>query len=278
MNTVSPSKIAIAFTLLLLWCAPLHAGGGTPADLWEFWNVRNDANPTIVDHSAWDTLLERYLVTSHESGINRFRYGDLTPADRRQLDRYVSRLTSMDPRQLSGDEQLAYWLNLYNALTVRTISEHYPVADPRDLRFGRFNRQDLWSAELVQIARQPVSLNDIEHRILRPIWQEHRIRFGLACGTLSCPNLQPRAYTGATVRTTLYAAAREYINHARGVLLENGQLTVSSLFDWYRDDFADDDKSLVKLFAHYKEDRAALYLLGFNGEIEYHYNWALNAP
>lgn len=57
----------------------------------------------------------------------------------------------------------------------------------------------------------------------------------------------------------------------------NGQLTVSSLFDWYREDFAPDDKTLVKLFAHYKDDLSALYLLGFDGDIKYNYNWALNS-
>lgn len=271
-------KLITAIVLTVLWCAPLHAGGTPAASLWDFWDARNDANPARVDHSVWDELLTRYVVTNHESGINRFRYGDLTASDRRKLDRYINQLTSLDPRQFSTNEQLAYWLNLYNALTVRQITEHYPVEDLRELRFGRFSRQDFWSIEVTRIARQSISLNDIEHRILRPIWQDHRVRFGIACGALSCPDLQPRAFTGESVRTELYAAAREYINHARGVLLENGQLTVSSLFDWYREDFAPDDKTLVKLFAHYKDDRAALYLLGFNGDIEYNYNWGLNSP
>lgn len=274
-------KLITAIAIMVFWCAPLYASN-PPASLWDFWDVRNDANPAQIDHSAWDRLLSKYVVTNHESGINRFRYADFSAADaaadRKTLDRYIDQLVSLDPRPFSSNEQLAYWLNLYNALTVRQITEHFPVTDLRDLRFGFMSRHDFWSVEMAQIARQSISLNDIEHRILRPIWKDHRVRFGIACGALSCPNLQPQAFTGETVRAELYAAAGEYINHSRGVRLENGQLTVSSLFDWYREDFAPDDKTLVKLFAHYKDDRSALYLLGFNGDIEYNYNWALNAP
>lgn len=271
-------KLVTATLCLALWYTPLHASN-TPSSLWDFWAVHNDANPARIDHGVWDELLANYVVTNHESGINRFRYADLNNADRRKLDRYIEQLSNLDPRQFSSNEQLAYWLNLYNALTVRQIAAHYPVKDLRDLSFGgRFSRQDFWSVEATRILKQPVSLADIEHRILRPIWKDHRVRFGIACGALSCPNLQPSAFSGETVRAELYAAAREYINHTRGVRLENGQLTVSSLFDWYRDDFAPDDKTLVKLFAHYKDDMSALYLLGFNGNIEYSYNWTLNSP
>src|SRR5690625_946183 len=139
-------KLITAIACLILWCTPLHANN-TPAELWDFWAAHNDANPDRIDHSAWDELLNRYVVTNHESGINRFRYGDMSKADRSKLDDYIERLSELDPRVFSNNEQLAYWLNLYNALTVRQIAEHYPVKDLRDLKFGRFSRHDFWSVE-----------------------------------------------------------------------------------------------------------------------------------
>ncbi|MCV6604380.1 MAG: DUF547 domain-containing protein, partial [Porticoccaceae bacterium] len=118
----------------------------------------------------------------------------------------------------------------------------------------------------------------IEHRILRPLWQDHRIHFALVDGSLGSPHLQPSAYTGRTVRAMLKQAGREFLNHPRGLQLEKGKMRASKVFADNSTDFASNQAGLLKLFAYYVDDRKALYLLGFQGEIEYHQDLALNAP
>lgn len=256
----------------------LNAAGAAAIEksqYWSFWDASQNTTATI-DHSGWDTLLKQYVIIDHPSGINRFRYADVQKADRQQLNRYVSKLESLDPRTYNRNEQKAYWINLYNAAVVKQVLEYYPVKNITDV--DRNGGDGPWDEAIVTIMGQRLSLNDIEHRILRPLWKDHKVHFALACGGLGCPDLQPVAYNGRDIRTQLRQAGRDFINHPRGVRLEKGLMRLSYIFDWYRNDFAKDDKGMLKLFAHYAEDRKALYLLGFQGTIEYQNDWTLNAP
>ena len=120
--------------------------------------------------------------------------------------------------------------------------------------------------------------NDIEHRILRPIWQDSNIHFGLVGASVGSPSILPKAFTGKMCDDMLKQSRRDFLNANRGVKLANGKLEVSEMFQWYRDDFAGTDEALLKFFAfNVTDDKKALYLLGFNGEIDYHYDWAINA-
>jgi hypothetical protein len=244
------------------------------SEYWGFWDRSNENSRKQINHSHWSAILGRYLVTDHQSGINRFRYGEVSKSDRKKLDRYIASLSKTDPRKYNRSEQKAYWLNLYNALTVQLVVKHYPIESITDIG-GPFSKGP-WKKALVEVEGHKLSLNDIEHRILRPIWNDHKVHFGLNCASVSCPNLQPVAFTGTNVRAMLKKAGKEYINHPRGLHLKKGEMKVSSLFDWYRDDFAKDKKSMLKFFAHYADDRLALYLLGFKGKIRYDYDWSLN--
>lgn len=247
---------------------------------WPIWNKSNEANRRVINHSALDTILRTYVISSHASGINRFRYGDVSRKHRKQLVRYIKTVTAVDPRGYSRAEQKAYWLNLYNALTLELILDNYPVDSIENIPGpgGRSGTKGPWDKKVASVAGEKISLNDIEHRILRPIWQDHRIHFGLACGGLGCPNLQPTAFTSANNRELLKKSGYDFVKHPRGVLLKNGELHASKLFEWYKGDFAKNDKGLLKVFARYSEDRQALYLLGFKGQIAYNHDWRINAP
>ncbi|MBQ0720680.1 MAG: DUF547 domain-containing protein [Gammaproteobacteria bacterium] len=249
------------------------------SDYWPIWNKSNEANQRVIDHAALDAILRTYVVSDHASGINRFRYGDVKRKHRKQLGRYIQTSTNLDPRDYSRAEQKAYWLNLYNALTLELILDNYPVDSVENIPGpGGSGAKGPWDKKVTSVAGQKISLNDIEHRILRPLWQDHRVHFGLACGGLGCPNLQPEAFTSTNSRELLKKSGYEFVKHPRGVKLENGELHVSKLFEWYKDDFAKSDKKLLKVFAHYSSDRDALYLLGFNGKIDYTHDWRINAP
>lgn len=258
-------------SLLLGLLLPLGVEASQPAKIWSYWDKSNEKNRHAIDHSAWDRLLKRYVVTNHPSGINRFRYANVSREDARELDRYIDSLASLDPRDYCKRVQKAYWLNLYNALTVQLVLHNYPIDSITEIRGA-------WDKRLVKVARKKLSLNDIENRILRPIWEDHRIHFALNSASLGSPQILPEAFTYANTRKLLKQAGKDFINHPRGVLLEAGELHASSIFDWYQQDFARDEKMLTKIFAHYANDRLALYLLGYQGGITYAHDWRLNAP
>lgn len=247
------------------------------SDYWAYWDKSNENSYDSIDHSQWDKILHSYVIDNHPSGVNRFKYGSVTRKDKKKLSHYIRSLEKIDPRRYNRREQKAYWLNLYNAATVELILKHYPIHSVKDIG-AKLIKRGPWNKPLVKVAGESLSLNDIEHRILRPIWQDHKVHFGLSCASISCPNVLPVAFTSANVRPLLKQSGRDYINHPRGVSLKNGKMQASSIFDWYRDDFAKDNKKLMKIFAHYAKDRHALYLLGYQGKIDYQYDWQLNAP
>jgi hypothetical protein len=160
-------------------------------------------------------------VTEHPSGIHRVRYGSVTPDDRKALGDYLRALEGTEVSGLGREEQKAYWINLYNALTVMVVLDRYPVGSIRDIDIspGLFRRGP-WGAKLLTIQGRKVSLDDIEHRILRPLWKDSRIHYAVNCASLGCPNLQPEAYTRANTESLLEKGAREFVNHPRGVRLE----------------------------------------------------------
>ncbi len=257
---------------------PLSIQASQPAEVWSFWEESNESNPRDIDHGDWDILLQRYVVTDHPSGINRFRYASVVKADRKTLGRYIDRLAKTDPRDYNRKVQKAYWLNLYNALTVKLVLDHYPIDSITAIPGRKRMSYGPWDKRLVKVAGKKLSLNDIEHRILRPIWQDHRIHFALNSASLGSPQILPQAFTQTNTKALLKQAGKDFINHPRGVHLEQDRLQVSSIFDWYQQDFARDEKMLTKIFAHYANDKLALYLLGFQGEINYSHDWALNSP
>jgi len=258
------------------WAAvtPVPAPGATD---WAEWNRSDEQNFATIDHGVWDGLLRRYVVEGHKSGINRFRYGEVTPADQGALDGYILGLAKLDPRTYSRAEQLAYWINLYNALTVQLILDRFPITD---ISRVRIDGVEPWIAKLVTVAGRPLSLDDIEHRILMPIWKDHRVLFGLACAGLGCPDIQPRACTGPNSRELLTSAGRKFVNSDRGMSIAGarGPLRASRILETYERDFGRDRKDFLRLMAHYAEDRKALYLLGYKGDIQYRDDWTLNSP
>ena len=94
---------------------------------WPIWDKSNEPNRRVIDHSALDDILRTYVISGHASGINRFRYADVNRKHRKQLDKYIKTVTAKDPRDYCREEQKAYWLNLYNALTLKLILDNYPV-------------------------------------------------------------------------------------------------------------------------------------------------------
>ncbi len=247
---------------------PLSALAGLANQTWSIWNSSNESNPASIDHSTFDRFLNTYVVTNHPSGINRFRYGDVSSSDSDILDAYIVKLSSTDPRGYRKREQKAYWLNLYNALIIQSLLERYPR---KSLDTRKLNPR-------IRVAGVKLRSEDIRDRILRPIWHDYKVIFGLSCASVGCPAIQSSAFTAANINKLLKQSAREFINHPRGLMVSRNQMRLSKIFDWYQEDFGADNKRLMKLFAFYADDDKALYILGFRGDIEFDYDPRLNSP
>jgi hypothetical protein len=247
------------------------------SELWGIWNVADESSTATIDHGDWQQVLDAYLVTAGTDGINRFDYANITDGDRARLKGYIEQLAAIDPRTYPRTEQRAYWINLYNALTVDVVLQYYPVKSIRDIERGLLGSGP-WKKQLVEVAGQPLTLNDIEHRILRPIWRDPRTHYAVNCASLGCPNLAARAYTAADIESLLDEAARAYINHPRGVAFENGRLTLSSIYNWFDVDFGESDVAVLEHLAKYAAPDLAGRLAGYDGRIKYDYDWRLNRP
>ena len=179
----------------------------------------------------------------------------------------------LEPRQLNSSEAKAYWINMYNALMVTHVIEALKNDDIESVReLGkRFLRRDL-----AKVVMQEISLNDIQHGILRPIWTDPRVHYALTSGALGGGNLQKIAYTGNNVEELLAKAESEYLNHERGIRFEDGQAIASSLFDWYRSDFVASKSELLAYIAQRVDETKRAQLIGVT-RVRFDYDWTLNS-
>ena len=174
-------------------------------------------------------------------------------------------------------EQMAYWINLYNALTVRLVLDNYPIASIRDIGAGpRPLSGGPWGETLVTINGTPVSLNDIVHRILRPIWKDPRVHYALSCAAMSCPNLQPEPFTAEGLDHQLSKAAMAYVNNSRCVTMEDDKLELSSLYRWYRKDFGGTDSAVIHHLMAFADPPLAMSLQQFDVIASDGFDWRLN--
>jgi len=266
------------FILVLLAIVTVNQASGAPAaELWSYWQTHDPDSAVEVDHRDWDNILKRYVDARHPSGINRFHYGNVLEQDKHALKNYLKKMEKIQVTRLNRTEQKAYWINLYNGLTVHLILEYYPVKSIReiDISPGLFN-DGPWDARLLKIEGQDVSLNDIEHRILRPIWRDNRIHYAVNCASLGCPNLQPQAYTADNLEEFLEKGARQFINHPRGVKFMKNRLQVSSIYNWFQEDFGGSDAGVIKHLEKYLAGPSADKLKTADRRIKYQYDWSLN--
>ncbi len=258
-----------------LWVltAPLPADS---ADAWERWSAHDPESSVVIDHSAWDELLDAYVVASPD-GVHRVRYAAWQRTGRGPLERYLERLEEVAVSELRREEQFALWVNLYNALTVRVVLDHYPVDSIRDIDLTWF-RDGPWSRKLARIAGEELSLDDIEHRILRPLWRDPRVHYAVNCASLGCPNLQREAFRGDLLDDQLERAAREFVSHPRGLHLdeEREELVASKIYRWFDSDFGETEEALRRHLLRYVAPELAEVLRAKKPIDRYRYDWSLN--
>ena len=235
----------------------------------------DNASDIAVNNAAWNRFLDAYLSQNAE-GVVLVDYAAVSDEDKAALKRYVAMLEGTDPTALSSDAQLAYWINFYNALTVDVILDHYPVASIRDIKSGPFDFKGPWNDKRVTVNGEALSLDDIEHNIIRPIYNEPRIHYGVNCASIGCPNLRAIAYEAATIDAALTEAAREYVNNPRGVQVDGDRVTASKIYAWFSEDFGENEADTLDHIRQYANPALLEALEGRTKINRYEYDWALN--
>jgi hypothetical protein len=211
-----------------------------------------------VSHQLWDELLRQYV------GANgKVNYQGLLKQNTK-LQRYLDLLAANPPRETwPRDERMAYWINAYNAFTVKLILDNYPLKSIMDLRGGK-----VWDHKWITLGNETYSLNHIEHDILRPKYKDARIHFALNCAARSCPPLLNRAYQADNLDRLLEQQTKVFINDKKFNQISPKTAQVSKIFEWYAEDFGD----LVAYLNRYSTTKIeAGAKLSFN-----EYVWALN--
>jgi len=273
-RTIGKPCALLAFAVLLLLAWPIIPAQAQ--NLAERFSAHDPQSATTVDHSAWDAMLKQH-VTRDETGLNRVNYAAWKRESRDGLLAYIGRMEKVEVTKLSRSEQYAYWVNLYNAVTVALILKHYPVDSIRDIDISPgFFSNGPWGAKLVEVGGVELSLDNIEHDILRVNWDEPRVHYAVNCASIGCPNLARDAYKGTQLDSQLDAAARAYIASPRGIHFDGDRVTVSKIYSWYDEDFGNSEAGVIEHISQYANGETAQRVAGLSSIDDYEYDWSLN--
>jgi hypothetical protein len=220
-----------------------------------------------VDHGIYAELLSKHVRNG------RVDYADFKAGEAR-LDQYLKLLEGVDPEPLPREEQFAFYINAYNAWTIKLILGAYPgVKSIKDL--GNFF-QSPWKKEFIRILGRVVTLDHIEHEILRPRFRDPRVHFAINCASKSCPPLLAEPFRGRTLDAQLTRVTTDFLNLPDNSRLEGDQLWVSSIFKWFAEDFKSD---VIGFYLAYAQGDLKQKLQAGRGRIEVKYmdyDWSLN--
>ena len=233
---------------------------------------------TAFDHSEWDRLARAY---AKERG-RRFDYAGMK-REEAALDRYLAALGAADIPSLSGDELAALFINAYNAYTVKTILNlvspegDFGIESIRDI-------EDVFGVATHTVGGHALSLDDMEHGVLRPIFRDPRVHFAVNCASLSCPPLPEHAFTGDGLEEQLEAATARTLGDPDYVRAEDGTVVLTRILDWFGDDFTDPgnrgaEPSVAAFAARYNTEARALLDANDSAPVRFlDYDWDLNRP
>ena len=211
-----------------------------------------------IDHSEWTKILQLHVSESGKVNYRAFKN------NRESLKNYLDNLANHAPnKNWSSAETKAYWINAYNAYTIQLILDNYPLKSIKDLT-------DPWGQTFFKINGKMMSLNTIEHKILRPM-DDPRIHFAIVCASESCPKLLNYAYAAETLNIQLDQAARDFINDASKNSITASKITISKLFKWFKSDFPEGEAFITYLNTY------STLKINPETKINYqNYNWSLN--
>ncbi|MEM7373707.1 MAG: DUF547 domain-containing protein [Bacteroidota bacterium] len=210
-----------------------------------------------VSHDIWNTLVQLYVSADGVVNYKGFKQS------KGRLDVYLQQLSQHSPQaSWSREEQMAYWINLYNAATVALIVEHYPLKSIMDI-------EKPWDKAFVKVGSKTYTLNQIEHEILRPQFKDPRIHFAVNCASQSCPELLNQAYSASKLNQQLESQTKKFVNNPKHNSIDKSE--VSQLFNWYKEDFIKEGTVVDYLNSYAKTPFKKGKALSFR-----EYDWNLN--
>ena len=232
-----------------------------------------------VDHSVFTEILQKYSF----NGL--LDYDGLTKE--KKLDFYLDKLSNVNPDDLISDsEKIAFWINVYNAFTIKVIVNNYPVESINDLHtggriLGHIFSTTIWDDDFININEKELSLNDVEHEILRKDFKEPRIHFGIVCASISCPNIRNEAFTSERLNFQLEQEAIKFFNDDTKNKFDrnNQEAYLSKILDWFSEDFGENDEEILLYVAKFLDEDLASDIIQNVGDwsVDYlDYDWGLN--
>lgn len=228
-------------------------------------------------HQIFTEVLKKYV----KNGL--VDYKNLKKDNR--LEKYLSQLSNTNPEKLSKNEKIAFWINAYNAFTLKVIVENYPVESITDLNtggkiIGYLLGKTVWDKEYISINKKKYSLGDIEHKILRKM-NEPRIHFSIVCASISCPSLRNEAFEAIKLEEQLKSQAVQFVNdNARNYFdVKKRKAYLSKIFSWFREDFGGSDEKILQFVSQYLSGKNSLNIKNklSQWDISYKdYNWHIN--
>lgn len=219
-------------------------------------------NQLSIEHSDWTKMLNQFVELNGGVDYEGFN------ANEQELDQYLEKLRSNVPQKSwSRNQSMAYWINAYNAFTIKLILNHYPLNSIMEINGGK-----AWDLQFIQIGDVSYSLNDIEHQILRKEYKDPRIHFAVNCASVSCPKLLNQAFEANSLENQLEKATRLFINNAQKNKITANKIVISKLFEWYADDFKG-GQSVIEYLNQYSK-----ITIKPNAEVAFmEYDWNLNS-
>lgn len=230
-----------------------------------------------IDHRLFDRLLARYV---DEHGDVAYR--KLQANAREDLTPYLRQLARTDPSSLDREARLAFWINAYNAYTLKLIVDHYPIENIWAITPGPAEPKEdsPFALDVGKVADTVRTLDEIEHEIIRERFDEPRIHFALVCAARSCPRLRREAYTGPQLEAQLREQTHAFLHNEEKNRIPAGQdrIALSSILKWYGDDFGESTDDLQRFIAPYFDGDVRSRLEKADYQVDFlPYDWTLNA-
>ena len=225
----------------------------------------NYANP--VQHGEWDVLVKKHVSKNGMVDYQGFL------KDKKQLQVYLDKLSANKPTsKWSKNEKMAFWINAYNAFTVKLILDHYPINSIKDIKKGIPFVNSVWDITFIPMGKEKIDLNYIEHSILRKEFKDPRIHAAINCASFSCPLLRNEAYYASRLDEQLNDAMRRFVNDSERNQLDKSNIKISKIFSWFGGDFKLNGLSVVDYLNKYAKKRVQP-----NAKIDFlEYQWELN--